>query len=118
MDVKVKYATIIVKDMEESVSFYKEVMGFEIDSTYTPQPDTMIILMKSKGEAMVELIKNAKYETGFYSVGMDVKDLDATITELKASGGKITLGPLPTLVGRLAFTEDPNGVRLALIEHK
>ncbi len=118
MDIQVKYATLIVKDMDESIRFYTDVMGFEIDSQYNPQPETKITLMKGKGEAMIELIKNSAYEIGLYSVGLDVKDLDATLNELTAKGAKVTLGPIPTLVGSLAFIEDPNGVKLALIEHK
>lgn len=35
---KVKYTTMIVEDMVESVRFYKEVMGFEIDSQYNLGP--------------------------------------------------------------------------------
>lgn len=31
---KIKYATMIVNDMDESIKFYTEVMGFEIDSQY------------------------------------------------------------------------------------
>ena len=31
---KVKYATIVVEDMNESIKFYTEVMGFEIDSQH------------------------------------------------------------------------------------
>lgn len=117
MDIKVKYATIIVKDMEASIRFYKDVMGFEVDSDYHPQPGIVITLMKGKGEAMIELIKDTVHEAGFYSVGMDVQNLNTTLEELKSHGVKIAMGPLPTLVGSLAFIEDPNGVRIALIEH-
>ena len=117
MDIKVKYATIIVNDMDESIKFYSDVMGFKIDSQYNPQPGIMITLMKSNGDAMVELIKDTIHETGFYSVGMDVKNLNTTLKELESKGAKITMGPVPTLVGSLAFLEDPNGVRIALIQH-
>ncbi len=117
MDIKVKYATMIVQDMDESIKFYTEIMGFEVDSQYNPLPGIMITLMKGNGDAMVELIKDTVHEVGFYSVGMDVKDLDATVKELKSKGAKITMEPVPTLVGSLAFLEDPNGVRIALIEH-
>ncbi|MDQ7092176.1 VOC family protein [Desulfosporosinus sp. PR] len=117
MDLKVKYATIIVRDMDVSIKFYREVMGFEIDSQYNPQPGIVITLMKGKGEAMLELIKDTIHESGFYSVGMEVEDLDAALQELKAKGAKITMGPVPITVGSLAFLEDPNGVRIALIQH-
>ncbi len=114
---KVKYATIIVKDMDESIKFYKEVMGFEIDSQYNPLPEIIITLMKGKGDAMIELIKDTTHDVGFYSVGIDVENLNATIKELKSKGAKIIMEPVPIMAGSLAFLEDPNGVRLALIQH-
>lgn len=114
---KVKYATMIVNDMDESVKFYTEVMGFEIDSRYDLGPAGTITLMKGEGEAMIELIKNPEDETGLFSVGMDVEDIHSTVKELKSKGAKITMEPIPITVGSLAFIEDPNGVRIALIEH-
>ncbi|MFX1394223.1 MAG: VOC family protein [Promethearchaeota archaeon] len=115
---KVKYATIIVEDMDESIKFYTKVMGFEIDSQHNPQPGTTITLLKGEGDAMIELIKNTEYETGLYSVGMDVEDINTTVKELKSKGARITMEPVPITVGTLAFLEDPNGVRIALIQHQ
>jgi len=114
---KVKYATIIVENMEQSIRFYTEVMGFEVDSQFNPAPGVIINLLKGEGDAMIELIKNKENEIGLYSVGMEVKDLDATVKELKAKGANITLGPVPIIDGSLAFVEDPNGARIALIQH-
>jgi lactoylglutathione lyase len=114
---KVKYGTIIVRDMEESVRFYTDVMGFEIDSRHDPRPGISITLLKGKGETMIELIKNDKDLPGLYSLGMNVEDLKAAVKELKSKGAKITMDPVPITVGLLAFLEDPNGVRIALIQH-
>jgi len=116
-DMKVKYATIIVEDMDESIKFYTEVMGLEIDSQHNPQPGTTITLLKGEGDAMIELIKNTENETGLFSVGMDVEDINTTVKELKSKGAKITMEPIPITVGTLAFLEDPNGVKIALIQH-
>ena len=55
---KIKYTTLIVNDMDESIKFYTEVMGFEIDSKYDLGPAGIITLLKGEGETMVELIKN------------------------------------------------------------
>jgi lactoylglutathione lyase len=30
----------------------------------------------------------------------------------------ITMEPVPILVGSLAFVQDPNGARIALVEHR
>ena len=114
---KVKYATIIVKNMDESIKFYTEIMGFKIDSQHNPQPGAIITLLKGEGEAMIELIKNTVNEPGLYSVGMDVEDINTTVKELKSKGARITMEPIPITVGTLAFLEDPNGVRIALIQH-
>ena len=114
---KIKYATIIVENMEQSVKFYTEVMGFEVDSQYTPAPGVIINLLKGEGDAMIELIKNTENEIGLFSVGMEVKDLDATVKILKSKGVNITLGPVPITDGFLAFVEDPNGAKIALIQH-
>jgi lactoylglutathione lyase len=70
-----------------------------------------------RGETLVELIENAPYDVGFYSVGMEVDDLQATVSGLKSKGATITMDPVQILVGSLAFMEDPNGVRFALIQH-
>jgi lactoylglutathione lyase len=115
---KVKYATMIVEDMAESVGFYKEVMGFEIDSQYNLGPAGSITLMKGEGDAMLELIQNPMDEIGLFSVGMDVKNLESTVKKLKVKGVKVTMEPTQITVGSLAFIEDPNGIRIALIQHE
>ncbi len=117
MSIKIKYITIIVKDMDESIKFYKEVMDFEVNSQYTPLPEVTITLMKGKGDAMIELIKDTVHDIGFYSVGMDVEDLNSAIKKLKSKGTEIIMGPIDITVGSLAFLEDPNGVKIALIQH-
>ena len=104
--------------MEKSVKFYSEVMGLEVDSQFNPQPGVLITLMKGEGDAMIELIKNTENEIGLFSVGMEVKDLNTTVKELKSKGAKITMDPVPISNGFLAFLEDPNGTKIALIQHK
>ncbi|OLS13708.1 MAG: lactoylglutathione lyase, LglU [Promethearchaeota archaeon CR_4] len=66
---------------------------------------------------MVEIIKNPVDEPGLFSIGMDVEDINTTLKELKSKGAKITMEPKPITVGTLAFLVDPNGVRIALIQH-
>ncbi len=116
---KVKYATIIVEDMNESIKFYTEVMGLEIDSQHNPQPGVKITLLKGEGDAMIELIEgeDTPQKTGLFSVGIEVEDINTKVKELKDKGAKITREPTPILIGTLAFLEDTNGAQITLIQH-
>ncbi|MEN6592844.1 MAG: VOC family protein [Methanobacterium sp.] len=114
---KIKYTTMIVKDMNESVEFYRDIMGFEVDGQHNPFPGLIITLMKGEGETMIELIENTEEEPGLHAFGFDVEDINATLEELRSKGAKVTMKPMPITVGTLAFLEDPNGVKIALIQH-
>lgn len=115
METYVKLSTIIVNNMEESVKFYSEIMGLEINSEYNLGPMGRIILMRGSGDAMVELIESPSYPVGFYSVGMSVDDMDEAMAKYRAKGAKILADPVKITGGTLAFLEDPNGVRIAIV---
>ena len=67
--------------------------------------------------ACVELIESPMFDVGFYSIGTDVEDLDETLAILKERGCEPIAPIVPTSVGRQTFIQDPNGVRVCLIEH-
>lgn len=113
---KAQYTTLIVNNMEESVAFYRDILHFPIASEH-PLGDGVCITILDGGQSLIELIQNPQFETGLYSIGMDVPNLDSTLCELREKGVTISMEPVPTSVGRMAFAKDPNGVNLALIEH-
>jgi lactoylglutathione lyase len=117
---KVKYATIAVSDMEESIKFYTDVMGFKVDHTLNPYPGFNITFLVDEGDAMVELVenKNEPQNPRIFLIGMEVDDMDKTAAELIERGVEFTRGPLEVGDGaKLAFLKDPNGVEIELIQH-
>ncbi len=117
MKIKVQYSTMIVKNLEESIKFYRDVLGFK-EGYHVDTPDGgAITIMKSENGASVELIENTNFEEGLYSIGTDVNNLDETIRYLKEKGYETTGPVIPSTVGRMTFVLDPNGVRICLIEH-
>lgn len=116
MRISVQYSTMIVKNLEESVAFYRDILGFR-EGYHVDFPEGGITIMQSPGGACVELIESPQFPVGLYSVGTDVENLDETIEHLKIHGFE-PLGEIaPTTVGRQVFVMDPNGVRICLIEH-
>lgn len=116
MKISVQYSTMIVNNLEESVAFYRDVLGFS-EGYHVDLPVGAITIMNSPGGASVELIEAPQFPTGLYSVGTDVDDLDETLEILKTKGCTILGEIVKTTVGRQIFIQDPNGVRICLIEH-
>ena len=116
MKIQVQYTTMIVKDLDESVTFYRDVLGFR-EGYHVDTPDGGAITIMETDGASVELICNKNYPVGLYSVGTDVDDLDECIERLTAAGYQTTGPAIPTTIGRMTFVLDPNGVRICLIEH-
>ena len=116
MNIKVQYTTMIVKDLDESVAFYRDVLGFR-EGYHVETPDGGTITIMETNGASVELICNGNYPVGLYSIGTDVDDLDECIRRLEAAGYQTTGPTIPTTVGKMTFVLDPNGVRICLIEH-
>ena len=117
MKIKVQYSTMIVKNLEESIKFYRDVLGFKEGYHVNTPDDSAITIMNSENGASIELIENKNFETGLYSIGTDVDNLDETIMHLREKGYETTGPAIPTTVGRMTFVLDPNGVRICLIEH-
>ncbi len=117
MGIKFQYTTMIVSNMEEAVRFYTDVLDFTVDSEYAPTKDTRITLINGGKDGMLELIQNKAFEPGLHCIGMDVDNLAATLSDLRGKGVAITMEPIPTLVGVMAFAEGPDGVKIALIQH-
>jgi len=113
---KIKYSTIIVKDMNKSVHFYTDKLNFEIDSEYN-LPQGKITLLKGEGDTMIELIESEFYDIGLYSIGMDVEDMGREVKKLKNDGIKFDMEPIEISVGSMALFKDPNGVNIVLVHH-
>ncbi len=116
------HVTIMVKDMEESLNFYQDIVGLPISLRFPTGPNSEIVFL-GEGESKVELIKTGE-ETkpnigGDISIGFPVENLDETMDFMKSKGIEIESGPIqasPTT--RFFFVLDPNGLRVQFIEEK
>lgn len=113
---KIRYATMIVDDMEESVKFYTETLDFTVDEVFDV-PGGKITLLDGEGFAGIELIQSDAFETGLYSIGMDVENIHDEIKKLEEKGANIALKPVETQVGYMARVVDPNGINIVLVQH-
>jgi lactoylglutathione lyase len=118
---------IRVKNLEESLKFYCEVLGMKLlrQKDYPGGEFTLAFVGygDESDHTVIELTYNwgvDEYEMGnaFGHIALGVADIYKTCDEIKARGGKVTREPGPMKHGTtvIAFVEDPNGYKVELIE--
>lgn len=116
---KVDLITIEVKNLDESLEFYTNVLGLKEIKRITPESFINIVFLKDEQSNIVELIKNDKSnedtienEKCRVSLVFNVDNLEAIAALLESKNIKTAPGPMPGYI----FTYDPNGVRIGLKE--
>ncbi|NLP47569.1 MAG: VOC family protein [Clostridiales bacterium] len=119
---KFLWVTLRVKDLEESLKFYQDMLGLEVDSRFQAGPASEIAFL-CKGQTKLELLcdKNEKVDTGQggVTIGFEVSALEEAMELVKSKGYEI-LGQ-PVVINenlRFFFVKDPDGYTVQLVENK
>ena len=115
------WSTLNVKNLEESLKFYENIIGLKVDQRFKAGPDTEIVFL-GDGDTKVELIydkNNKDINIGEdISWGFEVKSVDEMAKLAKEKGIVIESGPVqinPQM--KFLFIKDPNGLRIQLVEN-
>lgn len=114
------WSTLMVRDMEESLKFYQDIVGLPVNRRFNAGPGVEIAFL-GEGETKVELICNGKQTTvgPDISWGFEVASVDDTIAMLKEKGVAIQGGILqPNPHTRFFYVQDPNGMKIQFVESK
>ncbi len=114
------WSTLRVKNFEESLKFYTEILGLKVKRRFQGGPGTEIAFL-GDGGTEIELICNGENDINVgsdISWGFEVKSLDETIAMVKEKGINIDEGPIqPNPHVKFIFIKDPNGMRIQLVEN-
>jgi lactoylglutathione lyase len=115
------WSTLNVKNMEESLKFYEEVVGLTVDKRFQAGPG-MEIAFLGDGETKVELIYNENstdINVGKdISWGFEVKSVDEMMNFVKEKGIAIEGGPFqPNPHVKFFYVKDPNGLKIQFVEN-
>ena len=124
---RILHTMLRVGDLQRSIRFYGDVLGMKLLRT-TDRPEQKYSLAfvgygDEAANAVLELTYNYGVErydlgAGFGHVAIEVPDVAAACTAVKAKGGKVTreAGPVKGGTTVIAFVEDPDGYKIELIE--
>ena len=119
---------IRVTDPERSKRFYREGLGFEVESERRYEDGRFtLVFLRAPGDdragPKLELTHNwetSQYERGnaYGHVAFAVASIAAVQERLKAAGYDLSWGPGKTPDGRrsMAFVDDPDGYEIELLE--
>ena len=126
---------ILVNDMQKSVEFYTNVLGFSVSrkiemekaglsAVFIEKDGSKIELMKCRGRNVPKRSKGIEIDAGGNSIPINdhitfsVDDIETTVTQIKEKGFVFHLEPIQLEGGmKLAFFKDHDGVVIELVEH-
>ena len=114
------WSTLNVRNMEESLKFYEEVVGLTLNRKFKAGPG-MEIAFLGDGETKVELICSGDRDAirigQDISLGFEVASVDEMMDLIKEKGIAIESGPFqPNPHTKFFFITDPNGLRVQFVE--
>jgi len=124
------YTGIRVKNMDESIRFYNEVLGMKIAEKREKMEPTRgeVVTLKSPNSSQLLELNFYEEESPFYApymngedldhLAFDVENLESTISDLKRRGIEIVVEPYQIGEWREAFIKDPNGIWIELLQRK
>ena len=125
MDYRLEVIGLPVSDVDDSIDFYVNRVGFHLDHDIEPGPGMRVAQMTPAGSPTSVVIgRGLPLGDPGTTKGMQlvVEDIDAARAELAAGGVEITdvqqLGPEGSPGSRFAFFADPDGNGWSLQEIK
>ena len=115
------WSTLMVKNLEEALKFYTEIVGLNVDRRFKAGPGVEIAFL-GDGETKVELICNeASKEVGYgkdISLGFEVNSVDEMMAFVKEKGVDVHSGPFqPNPHTKFFYVLDPNGLKIQFVEN-
>ena len=118
------WTTFKVKNLEESIEFYEEIVGLEVQRRIKAGPKREIAFMsEGKNTTAVELIDDVGKENidigKDISLGFEVDSVKEKMNFLQEKEIKIHNGPIsPNPHIEFFYILDPNGIKIQFVENK
>jgi len=123
----IEHTEIVVGNMDKTLDFYTQVLGFTIQSRRkvdrAPLKEVAFIEL---GGTLIEVfavedpvpVSSNPWQTGCRRVALEVEDMDRAVAYLKEKGITISQEPVVIETSVMAELEDIDGIPVQLIQRK
>lgn len=121
---KFLWTTIYVKNLDESVAFYSDLLGLKTMQRFPAGPGREIAFMGNgtNDETLVELLadnnNNSVSFSEYLSIGFAVDSVDAMLDTVKVKDIPVHSGPFETPSFKFFGIKDPNGLIVQFFQQK
>jgi len=120
---RIDHVEIISSDVEVSITFYTEILGFKIKQREeVDAPSIKEVVFLELNDSMLELlsmkepqpINKQDRQVGYRMLALEVEDMDEVITYLEDKGVEVSWGPVDLGPSKRAEIRDPDGLPIEL----
>jgi catechol 2,3-dioxygenase-like lactoylglutathione lyase family enzyme len=124
---RIDHTTITPRDLQRSVDFYTELLGFRVErEMWIPESKLKIVFLKL-GDTMLEVfgvpetvgeaLSDVNEVVGYKHICLLTDSVDAEHARLSQAGVTFRIPPTTVQSVRIAFFKDPDGLDIELIEY-
>ncbi|MFC2021396.1 VOC family protein [Chloroflexota bacterium] len=122
---RIEHVEIVSSNMERTLNFYTEILGFKIQTRRkvegTPLEEVAFIEL---GGTLIEVfavkdpapVSTEQWRIGYRRIAIVLEDMDEAIAYLKGKGVQISQEPTVTAAAVMAEIKDPDGIAIQLIK--
>ena len=118
MKYHIPWLTLHVRDIENSLRFYRDILGMEVASSIDGA--ATIRFMKTDSDLLLELIRvegeTVEGNGKGISFGLEVADIPSLLAQLKEANIPVSDPLTPNPMFRFYFLRDPDGYNIQLVE--
>ncbi len=124
---RIDHIEIVTENVERSIAFYRDILGFEVREriplNITPMREVVYLRL---GDTVLELISAeapaaksaAAWQVGYRAMAIEVADMAAAVRFLKEKGVEMLRAPMDLGNSWRGELQDPDGLLIELREWK
>ena len=120
---KIDHVEITPSDLEKTIAFYTDVLGFKVKmrKKLDDSPPLKEVVFVELGGTVMELVSVADplppsqaAQVGYRGIALEVDNMEKTVEYLKSKGIGLTWGPISLGTSKRAEIKDPDGLMIEL----